>query len=109
MSWLLRDDEVLAAIEERHKGWRQDVQGAVLLPGPALVQTFLCHRGLDLAWCATDSNGDGPGLLVRRITCLPPNRVVRPRLLPGTLVVASAGAFERWRLRVGDRLEVRQA
>jgi hypothetical protein len=106
MSWLLRDDDVLAAVEPRNRGWRRQVQGAVLLRVPAVVQTFTAPRPLDLAWCARSADSE---LVVRRIVRLEPFRCALPRLRPGMLVVASGGAFERWNLRVGDHLEVRSA
>lgn len=110
MSWLLRDGDVLAAVEDRHRGWRRHLQGAVLIPQPALMHSFTCPEGLDAAWC-TQSRLDGadPCLDVRKIVTLAPNRLALPHLRPGTWVVASGGAFDRWDLKVGNRLEVRPA
>jgi uncharacterized membrane protein (UPF0127 family) len=34
--------------------------------------------------------------------------MTRPCLRGGIVIEAEAGAFERWNLRVGDRLEVRE-
>jgi hypothetical protein len=110
MSWLLRDGDVLAAIEDRRRGWRRQLQGVVLIPQPALMHSFGCPEGLDAAWCAaTEANGGGPCFEVKKIVPLAPNRFALPHLMPGTWVVASGGAFDRWRLQVGNRLEVRQA
>jgi hypothetical protein len=109
MAWLLRDGDVLAAVEERRPGWHHSPQGAVVLRGPALVHTLTpSHaRALDLAWCAwAESNGAGRALRVRRIAAIGRYRVAIPHLGGGGLVVAPAGSFERWRLKVGDRLEV---
>ena len=110
MSWLLRDGDVLAAVEDRRRGWQASLQGAVVLRGPALVQTLTPGpaRGLDVAWCAAvDLEGGRRVLRVRRISVIGPRRVSPPHLGGGGLVVAPAGTFERWRLHVGDCLEVR--
>jgi hypothetical protein len=112
MSWLLRDGEVLGTVEERRPGWRASVEGAVVLRGPALVQTLTpSHaRALDVAWCApAERVGGGPALRVRRIALVRPYRVSVPYLGGGGVVVAPAGTFERWRLKIGDRLEVCRA
>jgi hypothetical protein len=109
MSWLLRDGDVLAAVEERRSSWRVSVQGAVVLWSPALVQTLTRSyaREFDVAWCAAaDGAGDGRALRVRRIARVRPHRVSAPHFGGGGLVVAPAGTFERWHLMVGDRLEV---
>jgi hypothetical protein len=45
-------------------------------------------------------------LRVRRIKLIGRHRILPPRLGSGDLVVAPAGTFERWRLQVGDYLEV---
>lgn len=110
MSWLLREEDVLAAIEERRKGWQRSIAGAVVITRPALVQTLTptAAAELDIAWCTPASSpGDGRGtFVVKRISVLSAHRVALPRLRSGALVVAPGGTFERWRLQVGDRLEV---
>jgi hypothetical protein len=110
MSWLLRDGDVLAAVEPRRRGWQSSLQGALVWRGPALVQTLTRapDRPLDLAWCAPVRLDSGRALLrVRRITVVGPRRLAPPHWGGGGLVVAPAGTFERWRLQVGDCLEVR--
>jgi hypothetical protein len=110
MSWLLRDGDVLAVIEDPRKGWQRTLQGAVLLSSPAMVHTFVDAVALDVAWCGPATVGHGePGFRVRRIAALPPRRLARPHLGAGALLVAPGGTFERWRLQVGDSLEVRGA
>ncbi|MGH9054278.1 MAG: hypothetical protein ACRDYY_00170 [Acidimicrobiales bacterium] len=111
MAWLLRDGDVLAALEDRRRGWQSTLQGALVLTPPAFVQTMTRSSGaggLDVAWCkpATLDGGDA-GFLVVRIAAVRPRRAAAPRLGARTVVVAPAGTFERWRLRVGDHLEVR--
>jgi hypothetical protein len=105
MSWLLRDEDVLAVIEDRRKGWRDNLQGAVVLPAPAVLHTFACAQALDAAWCKPVGLN---GYRVRTIHTLGRNRWTRPHLTHGVLVVAAGGAFERWKLQTGDELEVRQ-
>lgn len=110
-SWLLRDGDVLAAIEPRPRGraWPGAVKGAVLLRSPVFAPVLAGSLFVDLAWCApTTLEGRYPGFEVRRTRCALANRLVLARLAPGALVIAPAGSFERWRLRVGDRLEVRE-
>jgi hypothetical protein len=110
MSWLLRDGDVLASVEDRRRGWQASLQGALVLRGPTVVQTLTPGhpQALDVAWCArAERNGDRQALRVRRIGVIGPRRVSPPHLGGGSLVVAPAGTFERWGLRVGDCLEVR--
>lgn len=110
MPWLLRDEDVLAAVEERRPGWQSGLTGAVLVRRPGLVQTLTgpAPADLDTAWCVpADIPPDRNGYRVRRIAPLAARRLSVPRLGSGVLVVAPAGSFERWKLSVGDVLEVR--
>jgi hypothetical protein len=109
VAWLLREGDVLAALEERRPGWQQELQGAVVVRPPAWVHTLSCPAGLDVAWCVAVSVDGAARLEVRRTAYLPGRRLARPRLARGAIVVARSGAFDRWRLRVGDRLEVRDS
>jgi hypothetical protein len=109
MAWLLREGDVLAVLDSEGQGWPAAIQGAVLKKGPVLVHTFASAGSLDLAWCqeATTQTGE-PCLEVRRIACLHRHRVARPQLKGGAVIAAEEGAFERWHLRVGDRLEIKE-
>ncbi len=128
MAWLTRNDEVLAALGTDRAGLAGlggDVQGALLLRGPTVVHTLRVPGPLDVAWCRAPGPLDGtrgraPGppdvaprrappeeLEVRRIATLVAHRVGRPCGRGTAVLVAEAGAFERWQLRVADRLEVR--
>ncbi len=106
--WLLRDGEVLAAVEvaeglrTRGRGLlgRQGIDGAMLLRPARSVHSFGMRFDLDVAICDKD-------LTVLRTVRLRPGRVTRPSLRGGCVIEAEAGAFERWRLQVGDTLEVR--
>jgi hypothetical protein len=108
MAWLLREGDVLAAIEALDSGWPAIIQGAVVRRGSGLVHTFGWPGSRDVAWC-TDGVTDGgePCLEVRRVACLRPRRIGPPQIKGGALVVAEGGAFERWHLKVGDCLEIR--
>ena len=46
-------------------------------------------------------------LVVLGTTSMAPLRIGRPRMRATCVIEAEAGAFERWRLRPGDRLEIR--
>ena len=59
---------------------------------------------LDVAWCRPTLSGE---VEVCRLARLGPLRPVVPGFGPPVVIVAAGGAFERWRLTVGDRLTVR--
>jgi uncharacterized membrane protein (UPF0127 family) len=112
MSWLVRrvpsaDDEVLAAAEvaatraERRRGLlgRDEIDGALVLRPCRQVHTFRMRMPIDVVWCADDGR-------VLRIATVAPGRVSRPVLRARFVIEAAAGATDRWRLRVGDSLEV---
>jgi uncharacterized membrane protein (UPF0127 family) len=40
--------------------------------------------------------------------CLRPDRIPLPALRSGCVIEAAVGSFDRWRLRPGDQLEVRE-
>ncbi len=81
--------------------------GVVAAPGGG-PHVWSTPSALDVAWCGPATVGKGePGLQVRRIAALPPRRLARPHLGAGAVLVAPGGTFERWRLHVGDCLEVR--
>lgn len=107
MAWLLRDGEVLAALEiastrsERRRGLlgRQGIEGALLLKPARSVHTIGMRFPIDVAFCDRE-------LAVVAVRCMGRYRMSRPRLRASCVIEASAGAFDRWGLRVGDRLEV---
>ena len=78
-----------------------------MLRGQRLIQTLAPPVALDVAWCSSVIEEDKELLEVRRLATLAPRRVARPSLGPAPLVIATEGAFERWQLKVGDRLEIR--
>ncbi|HEX7166611.1 MAG TPA: DUF192 domain-containing protein [Acidimicrobiales bacterium] len=111
MAWLVRDGEVLASLEVadsfqgRLRGLlgRDGIEGALLLRPAKSVHTFGMRFTIDVAFC----DATGNDLVVVEAFTLGRNRMTLPRLKPNAVVEAEAGAFERWRLRPGDRLEIK--
>jgi len=107
VAWLLRDGEVLAALEiastrnERRRGLlgRDGIEGALLLKPARSVHTIGMRFPIDVAFCDRE-------LAVVAVRCMRRYRMSRPRLRASCVIEASAGAFDRWGLRVGDRLEI---
>jgi uncharacterized membrane protein (UPF0127 family) len=110
VAWLIRDGDVLATLQvagsfrDRLVGvvGRDHLEGALLLPSPLLLHTLALDHGLDVAFCDRD-------LRVQSTLPLRPWRVARPRGGARHALVATAGAFERWRLSTGDHLEIKGA
>jgi uncharacterized protein len=108
MSWLLRDGEVLAALEvadtrrARRRGLlgRDEFEGALLLTRARGVHSLGMRFPIDVAYC------DGE-LRVLETRCMSPFRVGAPRWHARAVIEATAGAFERWGLGPGDQLEVK--
>ena len=106
--WLCDDDRVLASAEvastrrTRRRGLlgRRSYDGALVLPKTRAVHTVGMRFTLDVAYL----DADGRVVEVRR---MPPFRIGLPRRRARSVIEAEAGAFERWALRVGDRVEVR--
>lgn len=108
MAWLVRDGEVLAAAEiargrgERMRGLldRDDVEGALVIPKAKQVHTIGMRFPIDVAFCDADGT-------VMRAASLRPWRVSSVVWRASFVVEARAGAFERWRLTLGDVVEIR--
>ena len=108
MAWLVRDGEVLAAAEiaatarDRRRGLmhRDGFEGALVLRPCRNVHTVGMHFPIDVAFC--DAEG-----VVLRTTTLVPWRISPIVRRAAFAVEAEAGAFERWRVARGDRLELR--
>ncbi len=94
--------EVAEGFRDRSRGLlgRDGIDGAILLRPARSVHTLGMKFAIDAAFCDKD-------LVVVRTVCLAPGRVTRPSLHRGCVIEAEAGAFDRWRLRPGDKLEVR--
>ena len=108
MPWLVRGDDVLAPAEvaasfaARSRGLlgRDGIEGVLLLRPAMSVHTLGMRFDLDVAYC-------DPDLVVLATTTMARHRLGRPRLRARSVLEAEAGAFERWGLRPGDRLELR--
>jgi hypothetical protein len=105
MGWLLRRGEVLASLDVHataaDNGAAEAEVGALLRRDVRVVTGFGASGRSDVAWL----DGD---LTVRSL-----GRVSRfgVRLAPRAckaVLSAERGAFERWRLEIGDQLEVRE-
>jgi uncharacterized membrane protein (UPF0127 family) len=108
VTWLLREGDVLATVEvadslaARTKGLlgRSGYEGAMLFPRTRSVHTFGMRFAIDVAFCDKE-------MVVLGVTTLAPWRMSLPRRRTRSVIEAQAGAFGRWGLRVGDRLELR--
>lgn len=108
MSWLVRDGDVLAAVEvadtarSRRRGLlgRDAFDGALLLRPCRNVHTARMRFPIDVAFC------DAEGVVLKTVS-LPPWRVSPWVRRSAFVIEAQAGAFERWNLRVGDCVELR--
>ena len=108
MAWLVRGTDVLASLEVADELWsrtrgllgRRGIEGALLIRPARSVHTLGMRFPLDVALCDAD-------LVVLKTTRLAPHRVSAPVRGARQVIEAEAGAFERWRLRPGDQLEVR--
>jgi uncharacterized membrane protein (UPF0127 family) len=113
MAWLVREGgdvlasaEVARGIRERTQGLlgrrtSDDVIGAFVLRPCRQVHTLGMRFPIDVAFC------DGGGVVLRTVT-VAPWRVTRVVWRSGFVVEAAAGAFDRWQLRPGDTVEVKE-
>lgn len=108
MPWLVRDGDVLAAAEvadtarARRRGLlgRDSLAGALVLRPCRSVHTARMRFALDVAFC------DAEGVVLRTMTLAPWR--LSPYVHRGAFVIeAESGAFDRWHLRPGDRVELR--
>ena len=114
MAWLVREGEVLATLEVAANGHarrmgllgRDGIEGAFLLRPCRSVHTLGMRFPIDVAFCAPTVRG-GPDLQVLATVTMGRHRLGRPRLRANCVIEAEAGAFERWRLRPGDVVQVK--
>jgi uncharacterized membrane protein (UPF0127 family) len=107
--WLVRDGEVLATAEvartrrERTRGLlgRDGFTGALVFRKCRQVHTVGMRFAIDVAFC------DAEGVVIRTST-LRPWRLSALVWRSAFVIEAEAGAFERWNLRVGDKVEVKE-
>ncbi len=107
MAWLVRNGEVLASLEvasrrgERRRGLlgREGITGGLALPSTRWVHSLGMRFPIDVGFV------DEADLVVDMVE-MQPWRMARPRLQCAWILEAEAGAFERWQLQRGDRLEI---
>lgn len=108
-AWLLCDGTVLASLDvcenlvDRSRGLlgRNGYDRAMLLPRTRSVHTMGLRFAVDVAFLDQE-------LAVLATVRLVPWRVSVPRRGGRSVLEAPAGSFERWGLRPGHRLEVRE-
>lgn len=106
--WLVRDDEVLASLEiaespgRRARGLlgRDGIDGALLLRPARWIHTYRMRFDIDVAYLDAE-------MVVLKAGAMRCNAMGRPVMSARSVLEAEAGAFQRWGLRVGDRLTVR--
>ena len=100
---MLASAEIADGIGERTRGLlgRHGFEGALVLPRTRAVHTFGMRFPIDAAFCDRD-------LVTLGVVRMLPWRVSLPRRGCRWVIEAEAGAFERWGLRAGDRLELRE-
>ena len=109
MPWLLREGEVLSSLEvarsrrDRLQGLlgRDGIEGALLLEPARSVHTIGMRFPLDVAFCDAD-------LTVVKVVRMGRHRMSLPVLRARSVIEAEAGAFARWELHPGDKLEVKE-
>jgi hypothetical protein len=111
VAWLVREGDVLASAEVA-RGFRgrtvgllgrdrDSVTGALVFRPCRQVHTLGMRFPIDVAFCDRDG-------IVLRTSTVAPWRVTRVVWRSGFVVEAAAGALERWGLRPGDKVEVRE-
>jgi len=92
-------------VRERTQGLlgreQEAMAGALVLRPCRQIHTLGMRFPIDVAFC------DREGLVIRTVT-VPPWRVTRVVWRSGFVVEAAAGSFERWHLRAGDTIEVKE-
>jgi uncharacterized protein len=107
--WLVSDGRVLASLEvasarsDRRRGLlgRDGIDGALLLERVRWVHTIGMRFPIDVAYLDAEGN-------VLKAVRMGRHRIGMPVPKARSVVEAEAGAFARWGLHVGDRLEVRR-
>ncbi len=109
MGWLVTDEtRVLASAEiaesrsQRRTGLlgRDHLDGALVLRPCRWIHTIKMRFAIDVAYL----DADGTVIKIDRIV---PNRLPLPVRRSVAVIEAQAGAFERWDLKIGDVVEIR--
>lgn len=101
---MLASAEVATTRRARRRGLlgRHSLDGAFVLRPCAWVHTIGMRFPLDVAFVAEDGT-------VVRIARMARHRIGKPEPRAEWVIEGTAGAFERWGLRVGDSVELRDA
>ena len=99
---MLASVEVATSWRSRARGLlgREQLEGAIVLRPCRSVHTLGMRFPLDVAYC----DGD---MTVVRVVRMGRHRLGMPVWRSRTVIEAEAGAFARWNLRPGDRLEIK--
>jgi uncharacterized membrane protein (UPF0127 family) len=107
--WLLRDGDVVCALEmaetpaeRRILRKRAGCDGALHLEGVRSVHSLGMKFPIDVAFLSVDDT-------VVRVASLKPWRLALGGRGTRSAVAMGAGSLERWSVRVGDQLELREA
>jgi uncharacterized membrane protein (UPF0127 family) len=107
--WLLRDGDVVCALEmaetpaeRRILRKRAGCEGALHLEGVRSVHSLGMKFSIDVAFLSVDAT-------VVRVASLKPWRLALGGRGTRSAVAMGAGSLERWSVRVGDQLELREA
>ena len=99
---MLASVEVATSWRSRARGLlgREQLEGAIVLRPCRSVHTLGMRFPLDVAYCDAD-------MTVMRVVRMGRHRLGMPVWRSRTVIEAEAGAFARWNLRPGDRLEIK--
>ena len=109
MAWLLRRGEVLASIELARSPGRRAVGliGRKRLEGGFVIEPRRTIHSIGVRFPIDVAYLDRSGVVIG-IARFRTHRIGRPRRHAHSVLAAEAGAFERWRLAIGDTLEIRE-
>ena len=108
LAWLVTDGRVLASAKiantraSRRKGLsgQTHIEGAFVIPNCRWVHTFGIRVPIDIAYLDADGN-------VIKTVQMSKMRLAAPVWNARTVIEAQKGAFARWGLQVGNKIEVR--
>ncbi|MEI8391638.1 MAG: DUF192 domain-containing protein [Actinomycetes bacterium] len=108
-AWLVSEGRVLASAEiaddanSRRRGLigRDHLDGAIIISPCRWIHTFGMKFALDIAYLDTE------GFVIKTVH-MQRNRLGAPVRHGHAVIEAEAGAFIRWGLHVGDKIEVRR-
>ena len=110
LAWLVTDGRVLASANiantrtSRRKGLsgQTHIEGAFVIPNCRWVHTFGMRVPIDIAYLDADGN-------VIKTVHMSKMRLGAPVWNARTVVEAQKGAFARWGINVGNKIEVRDS